>query len=202
MRIRAKLTITGLAATALLAMTVAGASANNLRISEGTFRITYTPLDFAWGGLTASCNVTLEGSFHNATIAKIERALIGSITKASFVSCQGMTVTVLTETLPWHVQYGGFEGELPEISSVSFRLVGVAFNMHPEGTVECLARSTEVDPVLGTAELEEDRILGLQAGGSIPVEEFLCTFGGSGTFAGEGHVTGLGNTTPLTISLI
>jgi hypothetical protein len=110
----------------LLTLACSSASAIQLSVSEPTFRVVWTPARFVFSGVTLSCNVTLEGSFHRTTFTKVERSLIGYVTRATPSSCSAGTMSVLTETLPWHVQYGGFTGTLPNISTMTLRIIGMS----------------------------------------------------------------------------
>jgi hypothetical protein len=119
MRLHRKLIITTLAATALFASLAASASARNISITNRNIRVAFEPLVFNSELARTSCRVTMEGSFHCATISKVNRALIGYISRAT--SDQGtcrssafsLTLVVRQETLPWHLTYLGFRGRLP-----------------------------------------------------------------------------------------
>lgn len=127
------------------ALACSSASAIQLSLGEPTFRAVWTPARFVFAGVTVSCNVTLEGSFHSTTFAKVERSLIGFVTRATPGSCSNGTMSVLTATLPWHVQYGGFTGTLPDISTVSMRIVGMSGSWTFLG-ITCLARTEAGTP--------------------------------------------------------
>src|SRR5215218_2848212 len=123
MRNRSKLLLTGLCASIVLASAVSTASANRLSVNETGFTITWSALTFNAAGNTVACPVSLGGAFHNRTIAKVPRALIGRVTAARINgACSGGTATILSETLPWHVQYSSFSGTLPRIATVVIRL--------------------------------------------------------------------------------
>ena len=100
------------------------ASANRFSTSSRNFRITWSSLTFVGSGVEAQvrCPVTLEGSFHSATITKVRGALIGLISRASIASalCTGGTASFLTATLPWHRTYSSFSGSLPAITHVHY----------------------------------------------------------------------------------
>ncbi len=200
--------IAGVSAALLLAIVVNSASANRLSTSHtNLWKAIFRPLRFVSGGVTAlSCEVTIEGSFHSATFRKVERALVGHISRASVGPCSTGSATILAATLPWHLQYLGFIGRLPAISGVRFILVGVAFRMHEAifGR-ECLARSTEVEPAAGIAELEA-----MEAGGNILVrnitsdqtKEIECPGVGRAAFEGVGAIAEVATGTKLLIRLI
>jgi hypothetical protein len=158
MQTRSKLIVASVSAALLMALAVGTTSANRLSISHGNlWKAIFRPLKFVSGGVTGmACEITLEGSFHSGTIRKVERALIGHITRASVGACETGKMTFLQDTLPWHVQYLGFIGRLPNIEGVRLILVGVAFRIHEAifGR-ECLARTTETEPATGIANLAE-----------------------------------------------
>jgi hypothetical protein len=71
------------AATLLLATAITTASARNLSISEQSFRVTFSSLELVTELVTIRCRVTLEGSFHTRTIAKVPGSLVGAISRAT-----------------------------------------------------------------------------------------------------------------------
>lgn len=127
------------------------ASAIELSVGEAGFRAVWTPMRFIVNGSTLTCNLTLEGSFHRTAFAKVERSLVGYVTRATGCSSG---LRVLTETLPWHVQYGSFSGTLPNISAMTLRVIGmsVGFTIIE---LRCLARSEASTPALLIAERSE-----------------------------------------------
>lgn len=149
MRIRSKLILTSLAAALLLAIAVSSASANKISVSHGNlFRIEWSSIElWAAGIAVVRCALTLEGSFHSTTLPKIERVLVGHITRASIKNdpCITGSVTILTETLPWHIQYRGFRGELPNISSAVSAVSGFGYRLN-NAINRCLARTTAESP--------------------------------------------------------
>src|SRR5436853_3228582 len=123
MRLSTKLGLTALMAAMLLAAAIGTASARSLSVSNQSFRVTWSKLEFEGGlGIPTQCQVTLEGSFHSRTIAKVLRSLIGAITRAvvKTESCSGGRATVGAP--PWHVTYQGFTGTLPRILTVVIAL--------------------------------------------------------------------------------
>ena len=132
MRRSLKLTVMALAATTLLGAALSSASARNLSFSSQAIRATWTHLDFDTGmGIIIECLITLEGSFHSRTITKTANALIGAITRAwsKQDSCtQGIAAmfngveryngATTPNTLPWHLTYESFAGELPNITRI------------------------------------------------------------------------------------
>jgi hypothetical protein len=100
-------------------------------------------------GASASCRLTLEGSLHSSTIDKTPGTLIGSITRTTLGQCATGTETILTETLPWNVRYSGFQGRLPEITSVIVHIVGAAIRLRLSNGIICLLRSELSEPAIG-----------------------------------------------------
>jgi hypothetical protein len=125
-----KLLLAVVGATVLLGALVSSASAGRLSNSSTTLRATWARMDFTGGFGTVECEVTLEGSLHSRTIAKVARALIGNITAASVSSpCRRGGATILRETLPWHVTYNSFAGTLPNITNILTDVVGASFRI-------------------------------------------------------------------------
>jgi len=206
-----KLLLTSLTATAILAMAVSSATAAHLSVSNQNFRTTWTSLRFNAAGSTILCPVTLEGSFHSATIAKTSGLLIGYITRASVNGarppCVGGTATVRTETLPWHIRYRSFTGTLPNISGIVVGLIGASFRVQPEGSLACNATTTATSPSIGTINVNTTthvaESLTPDPTARIPLEEGFCVFAGSGSFEETSQsLTVLGSTTRITVTLI
>jgi len=97
------------------------ASARNLEVSNQNFRVSWSRMEFQTSLVTVRCQVTLEGSMHSRTIPKVERLLIGAITRIHFKeeSCTGGTSRP-EKPPPWHISYEGFTGRLPNIATVRF----------------------------------------------------------------------------------
>jgi hypothetical protein len=199
--------LAALAAALVLGCAVNSASANRLSYSNQGFRITWSRLSFsdAAGGVVIRCQVTLEGSFHSATLAKVVDAQVARITRASIGSCEEGHATILSASLPWAVTYQSFSGTLPSITGVRHELIGAAFSVEPGGGIVCLARTSSEFPAAGNANRE--------AGGSItslsPDPELAIPVTGSpqcplfGVFSGVGEVFVLGsNTTRVRLTLI
>ncbi len=120
------------------------------------FRAEWTASRVLWTSAGVSCNMTLEGSFHDFTIAKARDRLVGLITRAVMAHpCLGGEGWFLNGneriqlTLPWHLRYDSFEGNLPEIRGVRLRIVGLRILTRESlfGN-ECLWESTEASPLL------------------------------------------------------
>ena len=123
MRTRSKLVLVGLGAMLLMALSVGTASARNLSVTSQTFRSTFHELEFVAGTVVNTCDVTLEGSLHARTMPKVLNSLMGYVTRVDTANCRVVT-TVLTETLPWHIRYRGFSGNLPNITLILVRVRG------------------------------------------------------------------------------
>jgi len=204
---RSKLLFAGLSAALLLSMAVASASANKLSNSSRTFRIVWSSLELGSEIGTVRCPVTLEGSFHSATISKVTNALIGYITRGTVVtaSCTGGRATINQEALPWHIRYDSFRGTLPAITGITQTLIGSKFTVELGG-LTCTTVTTATNPAKGISNIAAS---GLVTGNradelaTIPLRgNFFCEIGGNGSFSGTGTVTQLGNTTAVFVRLI
>jgi hypothetical protein len=134
----AKLGLTALMAAVLLSSAVDTASARNFSVSEQSFRIIWSSLPLT-SGSTVRCRVTVEGSFHARTLAKVAGILIGAISRAIFAHpCTGGEAWADngTETeplgrappkLPWHYNYESFAGTLPNVQEVNPALSRISF---------------------------------------------------------------------------
>jgi hypothetical protein len=207
MRNRSKLLVAGIAAALLLSFAVGTSSANRLSVSNRNFRIIWTPLALNPGNVR--CNVTLEGSFHSATINKTVGALVGYVSRASVAApaeCTNGEATIAQESLPWHVRYRSFTGTLPRITGVSLSLINATFRVHVNSLgATCEVRTEAGRPAVGIAEVNETgTITGLRADETtrIPLAGLCGIFGTEGSFAGTGAVTLLGATTRITVRLI
>jgi hypothetical protein len=211
MRTHSKLILAGLAATLLMSLAVGTASANRLSTSNRNFRVVWTELILISGEEGTpllTCPVTMEGSFHSATIAKVIGALIGHVSRATTGSCRGGSATITQTSLPWHVTYEGFTGTLPNIREISVLLRGVNFQV----TVTVLG--SQITCGYGRAEDNARGSLVREAGGAIstlsPDESIrlqklsgsiFCP--GTGGFRSNANsVTLLGNTARITVRLI
>jgi hypothetical protein len=138
-RTRITLWLTATTAAALLLVAIAtNASARTLSTSAIFWRAEWSSLDFSGGGGTIRCKVTLEGSFHSRTIAKVARALIGAVSRAIFAHpCTGgeewadngteaEPLGTAPNRLPWHLTYESFTGTLPNISAINLLLSRVS----------------------------------------------------------------------------
>jgi hypothetical protein len=135
-----------------MSLTADGAGALMLSVGTRNYTATWRAVRFVVEELVTTCNLTLEGSFHSSTLKKIERAPVGQISRASLGTCSGFITSLLTETLPWQVEYGSFEGTLPAIERVRLRLIG--FSIRMTIGVNCLARSESNRPAVVRANRE------------------------------------------------
>lgn len=220
-----KLALTVSVAALVLASAVTTASANRLSVSNQNIRVVWNPLSFGAeaGAETIRCRVTLEGSFHSRTIVKTIGNLIGAITRAIVGHpCTGPfgfgaegwaengTESILgtrsTNTLPWHISYEGFEGTLPNLNRVNLLLTGLRFWLSiPIGG--CLGRyGGPTANIRGFAEITQPggTVAGLtpEPNASLPLVEGSEGCPNPGFFSRRGTVSLLGNTTPITITLI
>lgn len=133
MRTNSKLRLAALASALLLAAAVSSASANRLSVNERNFRFTYSPISFIPSfGSTVRCPVTLAGSFHSNTGSKVAGALSGFINVATTGTCEAGRARFNTETLPWHIQAASFAGALPNITSITQRLIRPSWEVQGE----------------------------------------------------------------------
>jgi hypothetical protein len=218
MRTRSKLILAGLTASLLMGLAVSSATAGRLSVSNTRFRVTWASLNLKNFENEAEirCPVTLEGSFHSATIRKAAGALIGAVTRAitpgTEPPCTGGRATILQESLPWHLTYEAFRGTLPRIERVilllrryEFRVELTVFGFRvgclylDQGRAEeNLAGELVVDRETGQV-TELIPLSGRYAGFRIGSE--LCPR--RGFFSGTGQVFLLGSsTTRITIRLI
>jgi hypothetical protein len=214
-RRRGRLLAAAIAVAVLLGLAVDSASAGRLSVSSTRFRIWWVILEVAADNEAESpflrCQVTLEGSFHSATIRKVTGALIGAITRGAVnnETCVNGKASVLQESLPWHFTYEGFEGMLPNISNVKVLLNRYAVRTEfPAFGISCLYRefgrpeenllfrlNRTVSGEITTMVPDPGRHIARSAGQSI-----FCPI--YAKVAGVGQVFVLGTTTPITITLI
>jgi hypothetical protein len=144
-----KLLLAVVGATVLFGALATTASARSLSTTATSITATFASAEFTGLFGTTRCALTLEGTQHSRTIAKSPGSLIGFITRARLGACANGAATLLTETLPWHVQYGSFAGTLPRITSFTTNVVGSAFRVRETGGITCLVRSTAGEPSRG-----------------------------------------------------
>jgi len=198
-----KLFLVVVSATALFAALASTASAGRLSQSSQTLRATFREVRFRLPFGTTNCAVTLEGTLHSGSIRKVAGTLMGYITRAAVTTtCLSGSATILSETLPWHVQYESFTGTLPNILTIRTRVIGSSFRVREPNGITCLARSTTTEPALGTYEREAGGALsGVVIGGRIRVGSECL--GATGEFTSDrGTVTVLNSTTRISVTLI
>ena len=199
----ARLGLTALTAALLLASAVGTASARSLSVSNQNIRATWSSLEFV-SAVTIRCQVTLEGSFHSRTIAKVARSLIGAITRATVKEETCTNGRGRPQALPYHLTYEGFTGTLPAIASVLLLLSrmrlqvtvpGLCTGEYGTGTDNVTLRAgvsggeiTSLEPIAGRSTVTR-----LSGGAFCP---------GSGVLAGSGSVTLLSSTTRIRVTLI
>jgi len=210
MRTSAKLGLTALIAALLLSAAISTAGARSLSVSSQTIRATWSRLGFNDEslGLSIGCHLTLEGSFHSRTIAKVSRALIGAITRVDVFTerCTGGFVKG-KPPFPWHITYESFIGTLPNISSVRLLLARFRYLLIVPGLGTC-EYGTSTDNVISAANLNasgEITNLAPVAGSNIAhkTEPSTSFCPNEGALVGpEGVVTALNSTARIRVTLI
>lgn len=186
MRRNMRLLVCTCTAASLLAIAVAVASANRLAFNENGKRFTFASLEFTGGGATVRCPLTLEGSYHSRTLAKVAEALIGYINRAVFGTCTGGNWRANTETLPWHLRYAGFTGTLPTITTLKLKIIHFSITMSSNAIpVPCRYTFAELTTE-GTREAN-GALTGISfTKSNVASETFGCP--STNTFAGNGTV--------------
>jgi hypothetical protein len=204
MHAKPKLALAGLAAAMLLLAAVGSSSANRLSVNEEAFKIVWA-LPLSGGEIengelggrreepTVECAVVVHGSFHSTTFAKVEGALVGSVTEATVGECEGGGgMTVLRETLPWHLRYDSFSGTLPLIGGIMFDDIGVSFEIAESFGQPCLFSTSAEYPSRLIAELEEGgavTVLRADESALIPLTGGLICEGQFANFIGDASMT-------------
>ncbi len=198
-----------LAAAALLLGLGTNASANHISTTSRTIKATWRSWEFIPPiGETFRCPVTLEGSLHSSTIAKVVGALLGFITRASINSsaCAGIHATILQASLPWHMRYRGFTGTLPSITRIETGIIGLAFLIEGTFGIECLYISSTTEPTIVNYNVSAAHaITSVEVAGEINSTTGCGIFGEHirGKLAGESTaISQLGNTAGITVTLI
>lgn len=154
--------------------------------------------------------MTLEGSLHSATIAKVAGALVGFVTRASLAeaSCTGglaESAGLVTASLPWHVEYEGFSGTLPNLTAVKLRVfekeevlrvLGVNCHYRPAAAGMQTILNVGTGGTITSAALESATQLVLISGPNPPCPPT------NGDVAANGRFTVQGSTTSVTVRLI
>ncbi len=127
------------------------------------------------------CEIVLITTLHRA-VSKIKGALLGTLGSVAVgLGCEGPQVSVLRETLPWHITYQSFSGTLPGISAVGISVTGVALQYESFGA-RCLYRGNLTASAVGNpfVELvfEGESLLGRFSGPGSPIcQSVLRVFG-------------------------
>lgn len=192
MRTRSKLLLASVAATAIFAFAVGTASANRLEnpVAERGFRATWTSLTLEAGGRRIACPITLEGSFTARTFAKRARTSIGLVNRATRGTCSEGTGSILTETLPWDVEYNSYGGTLPNIERVTLLLIRASFRA--SNGIACLAGTEANEPARAIVRVNSGSITELEMDTSAQIGQaggFFCEFGTKAHFAGRATVS-------------
>jgi len=196
-----KLLLATSGASVLLVALVAGASARNLSVSNQSISGMWSSFEFNLPGATTRCHITLEGSLHSRTMPKLAGSLIGYITRATVGPCLSFTATLLRETLPWHVRYSGFEGALPQITSIRAHIINFSYRLREFGGINCLARSSETRPVVVTFHRNTVSREITEAGISGRVPTGIECFNIEGTFRSDSGAISLLGTQNVRISV-
>jgi hypothetical protein len=194
-----KLLVAAAGATVLLSALVSSASARNFSISNHSIRSSWREVIFNGLFGETNCQVTLEGSLHSSTMAKVIGTLMGYITSAILGPCSVGTATIHRESLPWHVKYSGFEPRLPEIRSLIVHVLGVRFSVREPGGITCTATSENAHPAVGRFHRNPvtHQLIGVSVAGRVPTN---C-LGAEGTFSSSEGTISLQGTTGTGISL-
>jgi hypothetical protein len=195
-----KVSLALVGAMVLLGAVVATASARNLSVSSQTLRAAFREVILNGPFGTIACAVTVEGSFHQRTTAKIQATLVGYITSAILGVCSQGTATLLRETLPWHIRYLSFTGTLPNITTLRANVIGSSYRIRETFGTSCLGISTAAKPAIVSFNRDVVTRVATSAslGGLVPTD---C--GVEGGFTSTlGPITAGNNTTRITITLI
>lgn len=132
------------------------------------------------------------------------QSAIGYVTRAIGGACTGGSITMLTATLPWHLQYESYQGTLPRMTSIAVRLVNANIEIEPGAFIGCLARTTEERPLRmwWLREAAGPIVFAvLDEAASIPLTGFFCA-AETGRVSGTGFVTVLNSLSLITLRLI
>jgi hypothetical protein len=171
----------------MLALMSEAAPARTISTNILSWFATVPSMEFSGIFGTTRCALTIEGQYHFNQIAKTAGSLVGYFTRAlETAACAAGALTVLQETLPWHMQYAGFAGTLPSITALRENVVGMAFRVRETGGITCLARSTTAEPATMTFNREAfGNLTSVSFGGRIRT--------GAECFGAAGEVRGSSN---------
>jgi hypothetical protein len=206
MRAPSRLLLATLAAAAVLAAGAATACASRLSVNEQSWRMVWQPAVMSIEGIaTASCNITLDGSFHSRTFTKARAVMARSNLRFSGVSCTGTAVTLLPEALPWELVYDSFSGTLPSISQLNWLLRSVAFRIEDEFGGICLYWAQMRAPIPSSMRLGAGGTAGELVASTTSISRWTgppaCELLRA-QFSGTARLTRFGTTTALAFTLI
>lgn len=206
MNIRKVLLTAGAVSVLLGLLVVSSASGRGFAVDNQSIRAAFSEVIFREpGGASTNCHVTLEGSLHSSTIAKVLGTLIGSVTRATLGRCEVGTATILTEALPWNIRYSGFQGRLPEITSLIVHVPGFAVRSRLSNGITCLSTSEANEPVIGRLHFDANPSHHVRVGTSGGIRtgpECLGIRGELSTEQASRYLLLLGTAFPISITLI
>jgi hypothetical protein len=213
---RTRIIIGGLITALALAAAVGTANARRLAMSENHFLSHFRALTFESSSGTVICAVSIEGSFHEKTLEKIARSLIGYISEARVKRpCTNGEAWIQdtqergageSESLPWHILYERFIGALPNITGIEVTLDNALFLLVAFGGVRCVYRASTTSPMRGIVNRNTTTgnatSLRSNETSRIPKVEgsFLCP--STGALVGEGIVGKQVGYTEITVTLV
>jgi hypothetical protein len=163
MRKRTRLLFAAVATTLVLGVLAGSASATRLGLNVSTFSATWSTMSLSGAFSEVLCPVTLEGTFHRMTLAKVADSLVGVVTRARIeeASCTarapGVTGrAILLSSLPWHITYRSFTGTLPRIESVKLAVINLMVLVSTQNSresISCLFVATSARPLVLKANL-------------------------------------------------
>ena len=116
-------------------------------VSEGALA-----LEGGGGALSVRCQVTLSGTFSEATFPKTVGTQFGSLNNSGVSSCSGGSLSFLSlSESPVRVTYQSFTGTLPNVTALGFRIAEV--RIQSTGLLTCLY-SGNVDALMAMVERE------------------------------------------------
>jgi len=175
------------------AIAASTASAGRISVNVSAIEVLFSALKARAGAFEVSCPTTLGGTFGSAVISKLSRIRWGVVYNASLAeaSCTGGSATVLTESLPWEIQYSSFSGVLPIIERISTSVVNAAWEVLIN-SIKCYLHTTASSPAKLRFVVESGgAVTGYEAepNARIPLTgEALCAFAGEASLSGVGTV--------------
>jgi hypothetical protein len=200
----ARLAAAAAVAGMLLASVVATTSARNLSASSQTIRATWASLEMISSLPTIRCPVTFEGSFHARTLTKTVGSLTGSVTRVIIKEEACVNGRARPKNVPWHIQYAGFTGTLPNITEILFTISRFRIEIVVEGVCTADYGTAEDNATVRAARELGGAIttitLSGETRGTLFAGSGLCP--GSGVGGGRGNVMILGGTSRISVTLI